>query len=777
MLGTPCISESCTVKALLKALSIICFVLFVSAGAALFFSPKPTLLEGIDFSTTVYDKNHTLLRITLTREDKYRVFVPLEAMAPMLISATLEQEDRFFYHHPGINPLSLTRAVFETFVRRARRVGASTISMQLARLRFGMPSRTFRGKCLQMMRALQLERHYSKKALLEAYLNLAPYGGNIEGAEAASLIYYGKPAKALTAAEALTLAVIPQNPLKRPKDPKMLAHLREGLYARLNLHLEDAGSALSRIRLPIVLSHHVPFRAPHALNEVLNRPRTPSHALSLTLDARLQTLLERVVKRHVEKCLGAGVSNAALLLVDRRDMGIRAMVGSADFFNNRLQGQINGTEIRRSPGSTLKPFIYALAFDEGLIHPETLLKDVPRRFGAWNPENFDRDFSGPVKAREALVSSRNIPAIALANRLKSPGLYGFLEQAGVHFERSASWYGLALSLGGAEMSMQELVGLYAMLANGGVWRPLRLETSDPLVSGKRLLSAEASFLVEDILRDTPPPEGFTLLSKRLPLSWKTGTSSGYRDAWAVGVYGPWVLGVWVGNFDNRANAAFVGKRVAAPLLFAASEAIAEAFPSQFIDNGREPPPWLNLRRVNVCAVSGMMPSRWCPETVSTWFIPGKSPIVKDTLHREVVIDKKTGLRACRGEKDVRFEVFEFWPTDLLQVLRRAGIQRKTPPPYAKGCKDTASTGRAPRISSLTQGLHYVINAASPKPIPLTAVADADVTRLYWFVNEAWTGESAPDSLLFWHAKPGRYVVRVVDNKGLSDALEVTVEAG
>ncbi|MDR3490811.1 MAG: penicillin-binding protein 1C [Gammaproteobacteria bacterium] len=765
-------------KITFKRVSLTLLLLLVSVWMLIYFLPKPSLLESESFSTAVYDEHHQLLRLTLSRDDKYRLYTPLNKMAPNLIAATLLQEDQYFRSHFGVNPVAILKAVRLTYLHHGRRFGASTITMQLARIRFGLHSKTFLGKCTQILRALQLEAHYSKDQILEAYLNLAPYGNNIEGVGAASIIYFGKPADKLNLPEALTLSVIPQNPNQRIPSQKNLREIRNKLFTRwIALHPTDRNqTALVQLPLQMLSAHNLPFLAPHFVDAIL---KNSSHTtqLTTTLDLRLQKIIERVMQNYLARKKAIGVHNAAILLVDTRDMGVKALIGSANFFDSVIGGQINGAEIKRSPGSTLKPFIYGLALDQGLIHPNTVLKDVPHSFGSYNPENFDYDFMGPIKAKDALVLSRNIPAIYLADALSKPNLYQLLEEAHVTNLKPASYYGLALALGGAEMSMQELTSLYAMLANDGMWHPLRLLQNQSMSSGKRLLSQEASFLVLDMLKNTPRMEPSYLLTRnqQLPVAWKTGTSSGYRDAWTVGVFGPYVLTVWIGNFDNTSNAAFVGRTIAAPLLFDIIDAInTQTGPLPIVVKH---PEQMHLEQVSVCRASGMLPTRYCHDTELTWFIPGKSPIKTDTIYREIPIDKKTGLRTCHSDKNTRFEIYEFWSSDLLKIFKQAGIQRRIPPLLNSSCVNAQNNnGIDPQITSPQTELSYVVRSDTTynNPIVFSATADADVESLYWFVNETYVAKTQRDQPFLWHAKPGSFIVRVADDHGRSDARELVV---
>ena len=762
---------------ILKNLSIIFVMLIVSTYLIIFFLPKPSLIEEISFSKAIYDDHHHLLRLTLSKDDKYRLFTPLSSISKQLIETTLLQEDQYFYWHYGVNPWSTLKAIWQTYGTQSRRIGASTITMQVARMRYGMNSKKITGKLWQIIRALQIEMHYSKDQILEAYLNLAPYGGNVEGVGAASLVYFGTPVSKITLPQALTLSIIPQNPTKRTPNNADLRRIRDHLFKRwINKHPEDM-SKKGMFDLPLVLQniHMLPFHAPHFVNKVLQDAPSKQHNINTTLDYRTQVILERITGHYLARKKGLGVSNAAVLLLDTRDMAIKGMVGSADFFNRTIGGQINGTETKRSPGSTLKPFIYGLALDQGLIHPNTVLKDVPHSFNGYNPENFDYDFMGPIKAKDALILSRNIPAIYLASQLSNPNLHQLLERAQVSQLRPESYYGLSLSLGGMELTMRELVSLYAMLVNDGLWYPIYLFKNEKKPKGIRLLSPEASYLVLDMLKSTPHIDYNSLGWVQLPIAWKTGTSSGYRDAWTVGVFGPYVLGVWVGNFDNKANPAFIGKDIAAPLFFELIDALRhERKPIEALEKH---PEQMNLKKVEVCKVSGMLPTRYCKDTEWSWFIPGKSPIKTDTIYREVAINSKTGLRACHIDENTRFEVFEFWPSDLLHIFKKAGIQRHVPPFFEADCTMSGTTGINPHITSPQNGLSYIMGVGSSQnnTIPFTAVTDAGIANLYWFINETFIAKTKAGKSFLWRAKPGKFVVRVVDDHGLSDARDINVQ--
>jgi penicillin-binding protein 1C len=757
---------------------------------ALFRLLSPSLQSDISFSQAIYDRNGKLLRLTLSRDDKYRLWLPLKEISPVLVNATLLHEDRWYRFHPGVSPTSLARAVWHTYIKRDRKIGGSTITMQLARIKYNINSRTISGKTTQILASFWLELLYSKSDIVEAYLNLVPYGLNIEGAGAASLIYFHKNADKLTLTDALTLSVIPQSPAKRmgKRDGEgmplnqSLGQARKVLYAKWSRQYPRDADHKSFVDLPIVLKRpsDLPFLAPHFANEVRELdPFDP--VLKTTLDLRLQMLVERHVKSYVEANHQKGIDNAVALLVDHRTLEVRALVGSADFYDAKIDGQVNGARAKRSPGSALKPFIYGLGMDQGLVHPMTMLKDAPMSFGSYNPENFDNEFVGPIKARDALVKSRNVPAVEIASRLTPPGLHGFLLKAGITRMRDESFYGMSLALGSAEVSMEELTGVYAMLANGGLLKPLKFLRSRKDGDGMRMLSEEASWLILDMLAANPDLRGFRAdwIRDDVPVSWKTGTSFGFRDAWSVGIVGPYVLAVWIGNFDGEGNPAFIGREAAAPLFFEIIDSLRSQ--DQEIRNyhGRGLA-GLSLTKVEVCALSGGLPGTDCAHRAMTWFIPGRSPIAKCDVHRRISISTRTGLRACSEDAPgTRSEVYEFWPSDLLAIFKQAGIPRRVPPPYEPGCRMdvTASKGTGPRITSPREELTYNLRLVnlSEERIPFSAVTDADSRTVSWFVNEEYLGTSIGGKPYFWQPKPGKFVVRAVDDLGRAASRELRTE--
>lgn len=759
-------------------------LVLVGLWGVLYFLSRP-ILETRGYSRAVYDRDGRLLRLTLSGDEKYRIFTPLKEIDPTFVEAVLLHEDRHFRSHAGVNPVALVRAAYNTYVDGERRMGGSTITMQLARMTSTRGSKTVVGKLFQIARALELELFHSKNEILEAYLNLLPYGANIEGIGAATLIYFGKPPSHLTLNEALSLATIPQNPIGRKIGGELNRRSMERLFAEWCEVHPEAQTQKIDFDLPLNVKKigSLPFLAPHFVNLVLEREFGSSH-LRTTLSLPLQKMLESKVRAFIAAKKPLGVSNAAAMIVDSETMEVVALIGSASFFDAEIFGQVNGVTAKRSPGSLLKPFVYTLAFDQGLIHPHTLMKDTPMSFSGFDPENFDKKFTGPVKATEALIRSRNIPAVYLASLLEKPSFYEFLKSNGVSDLREAGFYGAALPLGGAEVTMEEVLRLYGALANRGRLQPLKYYVSQKLEEEKQIFSAEAAFITLDMLRQNPRYEGWmsdkwTMSST--PVAWKTGTSKGFRDAWTAGLSGKYLIAVWLGNFDGERNPAFVGRDLAAPLLFSVADGLRKINDS---DPAWTSPVGLNLKKVKVCAVSGMLPGPHCKHKEDTWFIPGESPIETCNIHREILISKNSGKRLCdEADQNAKHEVFEFWPSDLLQVFKLAGLSRKGPPPYAPECASeiTKSFGIPPNIISPKKSVIYKITGqktetdADSETVPLMAVTDGDVNELSWFIGGEFVGKTAPQKPLHWHSRPGKFVVRVVDDLGRYDSRELLVK--
>ena len=564
--------------------------------------PPLDLAAASERSTVVLDREGRLLRPFLTADGRWKLPVGTGDVDPRYLAMLKAYEDRRFDSHAGIDPLGLVRAAGQMLWNGRIVSGGSTLTMQVARLLEPREERSLGAKLRQAVRAVELERRFTKTEILDLYLTLAPFGGNLEGVRAASLAWFGKEPKRLSTAEAALLVALPQSPETRRPDRFVEAarKARDRVLARV----EQAGLAtaaeVAAARDEPVPTARKPFPtlAPHVAEQVVaEAPAARSHRLSL--DARLQSALEALAR---DRSLGLSPQvSIAILAVDNETGEIRASVGGVDYFAAERAGSLDLTRALRSPGSALKPFIYALAFDNGIAHPETMLEDRPARYGLYVPENFDMTFQGMVSARKALQLSLNVPAVELLSALGPQRFLSRLRDAGVAvaMPREGGAPGLAIGLGGLGITLQDLTRLYVGLARGGDVAPLKVRTEDGGAPSPRLVEPVAAWYVADTLLGAPPP----LNAVPGRIAFKTGTSYGYRDAWAVGFDRKHTIGVWVGRADNGAVPGLVGRVVAAPILFDAFARLGldpRPFPrppdSIVATSAHLPPPLRHLRQ-------------------------------------------------------------------------------------------------------------------------------------------------------------------------------------
>jgi penicillin-binding protein 1C len=554
-------------------------------------------------STVVLDREGRLLRPFLTDKGRWRLPIGVDDVDPRFLALLFAFEDRRFHDHGGIDARAVARAAGQALARGRVVSGASTLTMQVARLLEPRETRDLAAKATQALRALDLERRFSKRAILEFYLALAPYGGNLEGVRAASLSWFGKEPKRLSLGEAALLVALPQSPETRRPDrfPQAAAAARDRVLGRAVaagiVTVADAERAAAE---PIPTARRpFPNLAPH-LAEDLVALAPEDRVIRTTIDLPLQTALERLLRERAE---GWPAEQSAAVVVLEADGGeLLASVGGPDYFAATRAGSVDLTRAVRSPGSALKPFVYARAFEDGIAHPETVLEDRPARWGAWAPENFEPGFAGTVTARRALQQSLNMPAVELLEAIGPQALVSRLRSAGADLVLSdATPTGLAVGLGGLGIRLEDLTRLYAGLARGGTTVPVvrRLDERRFAPDRRRLTDPVAAWYVADILRGAPPPPN----AAPGRLAFKTGTSWGFRDAWAIGFDRRRAIGVWVGRPDGRPVAGLVGRLVAAPLLFDAWQRLGvepEGLPRPRgvlqATSASLPPPLRHLRR-------------------------------------------------------------------------------------------------------------------------------------------------------------------------------------
>ena len=615
--------------------SLIVLLAFTGAAYGLYLKafaeagPLP-LEEAKALSVTVVDRDDRLLRAFTTTEGKWRLPLHPKDVDPHYLKMLFAFEDKRFYSHHGIDPKAVVRAVLQ-MVRHARIVsGGSTLTMQVARLLDGKHERTAGGKLRQMARAIELERALSKTEILKLYLRLAPFGGNLEGVRAASLAYFGKEPRRLSLGESALLVALPQSPEVRRLDrnPEAARRARNRVLNRaVQAHVITAADAEKgkAERIPTI-RYAFPMLAPHlAESQVAGHPT--EQIIKLTLDRNLQASLEDLATEQA-RLLGDKVS-AAIVVADHQTGEILAQVGSAGYMDASRQGAVDMATAVRSPGSTLKPFIYGLAFEAGFAHPEMLIDDRPVRFGTYQPKNFDEGYHGTVSIREALSQSLNIPAVRVLARVGPGKLVGRFRRAGVMARfPDKSEPTLAMALGGTGLTLQEMTQLYAGLARGGDsialfnrpderGRVLATTRVKPLVNAHRLMSPLAAWYVTNILKDAPPPPN----AKGGRFAYKTGTSYGYRDAWAIGYDGKYVIAAWLGRPDNSSVPGLLGRTAAAPILFDAFQRISERrAPLQ-----GQPPNAIRVTNADL------------PAPLKRWRDPGDDPVAGHFIEPPVLI--------------------------------------------------------------------------------------------------------------------------------------------
>jgi penicillin-binding protein 1C len=538
-------------------------------------------LKATDLSVTVTDRHDRPLRIFLASDDRHRLPADLEMIDPLFLRLLLAVEDKRFRYHPGVDPLALLRAVGQRLASGRVVSGASTITMQTARLLEPRP-RTLSAKLLEMVRSVRLERQLSKDEILSLYLTLTPYGGNIEGITAASLRYLGKYPARLTPAEAAFLVALPQAPerLRPDRHPTAAKRARDRILARASeLGLLSVKTAQEAMGDPVPTERRaLPFLAPHLAERVV--PRATASRFRTTIDLDLQTTLEGSVTRRIQQ-LGDRVG-LAVLVADAKTGAVRARIGAPDYFDRARDGAVDMTRAIRSPGSTLKPFLYGLAFDDRLVDPRTLITDAPMPVSGYAPANFAHAYLGEVSIADALRHSLNVPAVRVLERYGPGRFIGRIRDAGVpiFLPNPSTAPGLAVILGGAGVSLEGLVTLFTAIGTDGTVRSLHEVTPTLLSPPQRFMSPQSAQDIARILETAPRPIGLPYLSDTRAIAWKTGTSYGFRDAWAIGSDGHHVVGIWVGRPDGTPNPGHYGRNTAAPVMF-------EVF--QHLQGLRDPP--------------------------------------------------------------------------------------------------------------------------------------------------------------------------------------------
>ncbi|MBN2160553.1 MAG: penicillin-binding protein 1C [Spirochaetes bacterium] len=745
-------------------------------------APLPRRALDTDYSTVYMDRNGKILRISLSPSDKYRIKLPLKEMSTYLKNGVLSYEDRYFYYHQGINPVSLARAIGMN-IKSGRIVsGASTISMQVARMMERRP-RTLRAKIIESFRALQLEFHYSKDEIMELYLNSIPMGGNIEGVGAGAYYYYGKSALELSAAESALLIGIPNSPnWNRPdrypeRARQKMSMVLERIHRDLGISKRDL--RVMRESRPGLTCRKFPFNCPHLI-ESRHRGSDPFFVL-FTVDQNLQLYCESIMKNYNEMMRGQGIYNGAVIIANNKTREVLAYVGSPDYFDSQHCGQINGAAIPRSPGSALKPFLYARAMELGLITPEKMVYDIPIADEDYSPANFCKTARGPVPARLALIHSLNVPAVRLEREMGGEGLKRVLMKIypikkDLIIEKS----GLSIALGGFPLSLEDMVSLYMMLASNGDYAPLKYHTREDseAISPRHILDRRACYIISEILSDCHRPD--------LPYSWefapelakvalKTGTSFGLRDAWCIGYNPDYTVGVWLGNANNSGSSELIGVRAAAPLMIRILDHVTRSSDSWF----KAP---AGVAKRNVCARSGEKPGPFCSHGVKAdWYIRGVSSEQECGVHKTITVRKRDGLHVCsycmdEGPEAYEQKVVEYWPPEVISFMRSRGYRYSQIPRHNPSCQNFYAKDK-PRIVRPAMSDEYIINEHMPldsQKIPLKAFAGQDTDELFWFIGSTFLFQSKADETCFLTPRRGVWVISAVDSMGRSDSVKIKI---
>jgi penicillin-binding protein 1C len=697
-----------TIKKLLFMTVVGCLVV----GIGLYAIPLPGRITAT-LSPVVYSAEGALLRAYLNQEDKWRFPVELDDLPPFFVDGLLCLEDKRFFSHPGIDPLALVRAVRQNLYAGKVVSGGSTITMQVVRLLEPRP-RTILAKIVEALRAIQLEWWLTKEDILKLYVTYAPYGGNVEGIAAASYVYFGHGPSSLTQAEAAFLYLLPQAPARwQTYTQHMWKEARQHVLDRLKrcglLTSEDMRQA-QEAPLPTV-RQRFPLHAAH-FADYLRSMHPARFGFQTTILIDVQRFLERLVRRLHGALQGKGIHNIAILVVENVPRAVRGVIGNFDYLATDHGQKIASFAVPRSPGSTLKPFLYALALDQAMLLPETLLLDVPTRFKRYAPANFSGTYRGLVPAETALSQSLNVPFVRLLQRLGTDYFLSFLELGGLHVATDRRDLGLSMIIGGVEITPLEMVKLYVNLANSGARGDLRLLSSSDTAHGHSpWLSRGAVYLTDQALqkRDRPDfPQRKDITVHDLEIRWKTGTSQGRRDAWSIGYDKRFTVLVWLGNLDHRPSVALTGADSAAPVMFEILEALrAHARPNVFQSRH----PMLELDEVEVCAFSGDRASPFCPVTRPAWGVRDRVPVRTCRFHKRILRDITSGMRVVKGcDRGVRAKLVTVLdlPTSVLTLMRTMLRDQELLPPFHPQCTYVPVVGGTLNIRSPVHGGRYLL---------------------------------------------------------------------
>lgn len=734
--------------------------------------PKPLVRDN--YSKVITDKDGRIMRVFLANDEQYCLPPEFNDTIPEKLKvAVVHFEDKYFRYHPGINPVSISRAFYQNIKQKRIVSGASTITMQLARIRKGR-KRNASNKIMEMLEALRIEAQYSKSEILKLYLDHAPYGGNIVGYQAASWRYFGKPPEKLSWAEACLLAVLPNSPgtVSPIKNNQVLFEKRNRLlHSLLESSLIDQQTCDNSIDEPMP-SSIVPFdlRAPHLTRKIASENHR-SHIVKTSIDATIQDNANYLVKRYSRSLANFDIHNAAVLVVENKTRKVRAYVGSQDFYGT--EGKVDGVMAARSSGSLLKPFLYALCIQEGIIIPESQLQDIPTYYGAFAPSNASEMFDGIVTAHDALVRSLNVPAVRLLYTYGHYKFYNFLQSAGIStLFRSADDYGLPLIIGGAEVTLFDITSSFCTLANLGQHKSLTYfeETTQSL--SKQVIDSVSVLMTLDILKDLKRPGAEYYWNKfngQQPIAWKTGTSYGHKDAWAIGVNPEWTIAVWVGNFNAESNKNLSGAKSAGPLMLD----IFNALPKN------DSLTWWNLddyeiETMEVCDVSGYASTNRCSRT-SVKRVSTSDNLKPCPFHIKLEVDKNEKYSVCSAcwEAGHMSKNILAYPPLVTSYLRRNGAVVEKVPYHNPHCQHYKANDLIVIEYPKPNSKIYVSRDfdRAYQPVVFSAVHHISDQSLYWYLDNKYIGTTKDKHKMAVVPKPGEHVLSLTDGFGNKKSVQ------
>jgi penicillin-binding protein 1C len=748
----------------------------------------------IPYSQLIVSQEGKVLNVFLSKDDKWRMKTELAEITPELEKAFIEKEDRYFYYHLGVNPLAIVRAGFYNLVKGKKTSGASTITMQVARL-LEPKERTYWNKMVEMFRAVQLEVMFSKKEILALYLNLVPYGGNVEGIKSASLLYFNRLPDKLSLAQITALAIIPNRPtsLALGKHNERIEKERNKWLNRFkeneafdNQQIEDAlHEPLDAKRLD------APALAPHFANH-LHQEMPTIDIVKTTIKAEVQSKVEDITYSYTRKLKGFNIHNAAVVVVDNKTRNIIAYLGSPDFKDGENAGQVDNARSFRSPGSALKPLIYGLAFDEGIVTPKSVLHDLPVDFSGYAPENYNRTFNGFVSVETALSNSLNVPAVKMLDQIGVKNMIDVLKRAQFQeISKKDKNLGLSLALGGCGVSLVEMAGLYCAFANQGVFSPLKVITPPPTPSPtgrgmdslskgegwgevQRHISPSAAYMLTEILTKVERPEMPSDYehNPHIPkIAWKTGTSYGRRDAWSIGYNAKYTVAVWLGNANGVGSPELVGAGVATPLLFKLFGVIDYNAPLDwfFIPE--------TLKNRLVCTATGDLPSDFCESTTSDYFIPTVSHTRRCEHLRYVFIspdEKMSYCAECLPQGGFKRKLYPNLSPEMLAFYETNQVAIEKMPPHNPQCTKLLE-GNAPKIVSPVEGREYLTIDDEPIELMLNCNVDNDVKKVFWYINGKFYQSAKPTERVFFKPNRGEVKISCSDDKGRNTDIKILVK--